>query len=114
MSFMLEFSSSKLKGIVGTCQKFNAKEFKKFAADIFQDDISNCALIVDNVKRHTASIVSDMWKEQGILVMAIPAYCLFCYPCEKLVLRIKSKARRLKMPFHQITLLIFKKIIDEI
>ena len=114
MSFMIAFSSSKVEGIVGTCQTFNAKKFKKFVTDIFQDDSSNVFLIVDNSRIHTANIVRDLWKEQGILVVTIPAYSPFCNPCEKLILRIKSKARKLKMSGHLVTLQTFKKIIDEI
>ena len=60
MSFMLAFSSSKVDSIVGTCQTFNAKKFKKFVTDIFQDDCSNVVLIVDNARIHTANIVSDL------------------------------------------------------
>ena len=100
MSFMLAFSSSKVEGIVGTCQTFNAKKFKKFVTDIFQDDNSNVVLIVDNVMIHAASIVSDLWKEQWILVVTVLVYSPFYNPCEKLILWIKSKARKLKMSRH--------------
>ena len=114
MSFMLAFSSSKIEGIVGTCQTFNANKFRKFVMQIFQGKRSNVALVVDNARIHTASVISDLWQEQGILMLTIPAYSPFCNPCERLILRIKSKARKLKMSGSLITLQTFKRIWDEI
>ena len=114
MSFMLAFSSSKIEGIVGTNQTFNANKFRKFVMQIFQGKRSNVALVVDNARIHTASVISDLWQEQGILMLAIPAYSPFCNPCERLILRIKSKARKLKMSGSLFTLQTFKRIWDEI
>ena len=69
---------------------------------------------MDNVKIHKAKIISDLWKDNEVLAITIPANSPFLNPCEKLILRIKSAARKVKVSRKIVVLQTFKEIIDKI
>ena len=114
MSFMIGFSLRGVEGVVATKGTFDSRKFRKFVWDIFKGDSANLVLIMENVKIHKADIVNKFWRDSGTLAVTIPPYSTFYNSCEKLILRIKSSARKIKASGRMVTLQTFKDIIDSL
>ena len=114
MSFMIGFSLHGIEGVVVTNGTFNSQKFKKFIWDTVKGESTNLALIMDNARIHKAYIINRFWRDSGILAVTIQPYSPFWNPCEKLILRIKSAARKIKESGKIITLQTFKEIIDRL
>ena len=114
MSFMVKFNTNKIEGFVATRKSFKAKKFRKFMSDIFSGSCVDTVVFMDNSKIHKAKIIDTFWSEKGILAITIPTYSPFLNPCEKIKLRIKSAARKIKGSGKIVVLQTFKEIIDNI
>ena len=114
MRFMIGYSLRGVERVVATNGTFNSRKFRKFFWDIFNGDSAKLVLIMDNAKIHKTDIVNKFWRDSGILAVTIPPYSPFCNPCEKLILRIKSSARKIKVSGRMVTLKTFKDIIDSL
>ena len=114
MSFMIGFSVDRIEGVVATNGTFNSKKFRKLIIDTLKDGTSNSVIIMDNAKIHKVLDVNNFCKERGMLMITIPTYSPFLNPWEKLILRIKSAARKIKASRKVVTLQTFRGVFDGI
>ena len=113
-SFMLAISSEKVHGIMATPNTFNAEKFKYFLEQLVNSTTSKYAIICDNAKIHLANLIQKYLAERKISLITIPAYSPFVNPCEKAILIIKSKVRKIERNGKIINLRTFMKWINEI
>ena len=93
---------------------YTAEIFVKFVYELSVNNPSNLVIIMDNAPIHKSEKVEQFWKTQNILMLTIPAYWPFLNPWEKLILKIKSTARRFQRQGKLVTLQTFKSITDSI
>ena len=74
--------------------------------------ISNSVMIMDNAKINKVLDVNNFYKESGVLIITIPSYSPFKNPWKKLILRIKSVARKIKASRKVVTLQMFRDVFD--
>ena len=113
-SFMLAVSSEKVHGIMATPNTFNAKKFKYFLEQLANSTTSKYVIICDNAKIYLANLIQKYLAERKISLITIHAYSKFVNPCEKAILIIKSKVRKIERKRKIINLRTFMKWINEI
>ena len=111
---MLAVSSEKVHAIVATLNTFNAEKFKYFLEQLVNSTTSIYAIICDNAKNHLANLIQKYLEERKISLITIPANSPFVNPCEKAILIIKSKVRKIERNWKLINLRTFMKLINEI
>ena len=114
VSFIVAFSSSKIELLNATRTTYTAEIFVKFVYELSVNNPSNLVIIMDNAPIHKSEKVEQFWKTQNILMLTIPAYWPFLNPWEKLILKIKSTARKFQRQGKLVTLQTFKSITDSI
>ena len=110
-SFIVVFSSERIELLQATRSTFTAESFINFIKEIVIANPLNLIIIMDNAPIHRSKAVKFFWKAQNIVMLTIPAYCPFLNPCEKLILKIKSAARKFQRVGELVTLQTLKHIV---
>ena len=113
-SFIVAFSQSKIHGIMSTSKTYNSSKFRYFIYKLVNTLKEDYALVCDNSKVHVSKLMQWFLEEYKLWLITIPSYSPFVNPCEKLILNIKSRIRKVGRSGKEITLKTFKNWIDSI
>ena len=113
-TFIAAVSAKKIHEVLSTTKTINSQVLKYFLCKLVQSMDKNYAIVCDNSKVHVSKLIRDFLKEYKLWIIIIPAYCPWVNAWEKLILNIKTIARKYEREGNEITLMTIKRWLDSI